>query len=61
MTPQAITPTFIGPRFPSFYAECAYLDGARDATGSTDSRESYMRHGQPEPVGMRWYQAGARA
>lgn len=56
MTPQPITPAFIGPRFPSFYSECAYLDGARG-----DAADSYTRHGQPEPIGMRWYLAGQMA
>lgn len=50
------------PTFPSFYAECAYLDGKRDAEqGHTDSRQSYMRHGYPEPLGMTWYERGLKA
>jgi hypothetical protein len=48
--------------FPSFYAECAYRDGQRDAAaGHSNSRPSYMRHGDPEPVGMHWYEAGRKA
>jgi hypothetical protein len=48
--------------FPSFYAECAYLDGLRDAmAGHSNSRASYLRHGAPEPVGMGWYLAGRKA
>lgn len=56
MAPQSITPDFIGPRFPSFYSECAYLDGARGLPA-----DSYTRHGQPEPIGKRWYLAGQMA
>lgn len=45
--------------FPSFYAECAFLDGQRDAAaGHSNSRASYMRHGEPEPIGMAWYERG---
>ena len=47
--------------FPTFYAECAYLDGQRDAARGTDSTASYMRHGQPEPIGMAWYRRGFAA
>lgn len=48
--------------FPSFYAECAYRDGQRDAReGHSNSRASFMRHGQPEPVGMAWYIKGRAA
>ena len=62
MTPRLITPEFIGPRFPNFYAECAYYDGARDArAGHSDSRHSYMRWGDPEPLGMAWYNRGRLA
>jgi hypothetical protein len=53
MNAQPITPAFIGPRFPSFYSECAYLDGARGLPA-----DSYTPHGEPEPIGMRWYRAG---
>lgn len=50
------------PEFPSFYAECAFNDGKRDAAaGHSDSRQSYMRHGDPEPIGMRWYERGHAA
>lgn len=45
--------------FPSFYCECAFLDGQRDAAAGHDkSRASFMRHGQPEPLGMHWYNLG---
>lgn len=45
--------------FPSFYAECAYRDGQRDAaSGHSNSRASYMRHGHPEPIGTHWYRLG---
>jgi hypothetical protein len=45
--------------FPSFYTECAYRDGVRDQrNGSVASVASYMRHGEPEPLGMDWYQRG---
>jgi hypothetical protein len=45
--------------FPTFYAEVAYRDGQRDAAaGHSDSRASYLRHGDPEPVGMAWYLKG---
>ena len=48
--------------FPSFYAECAYRDGQRDAAAGHDrSRAAYMRHGDPEPVGMAWYLKGRQA
>lgn len=47
--------------FPSFYAECAWLDGHRDAERGTDSTEAYQRHGSPEPVGMGWYEKGRAA
>ena len=48
--------------FPSFYAECAYRDGQRDAAaGHSNSRASYMRHGDPEPIGMHWYLEGRKA
>jgi hypothetical protein len=48
--------------FPSFYAECAYRDGQRDAAAGHDrSRASYMRHGEPEPTGLHWYLAGRKA
>ncbi len=60
--PNPITPAFIGPRFPSFYAECAYYDGARDAAeGHENSRASFMSHGEPEPLGMGWYERGRMA
>lgn len=50
------------PAFPSFYAECAFRDGQRDAAaGHSNSRASYMRHGDPEPVGMHWYLKGRAA
>lgn len=46
-------------QFPSFYAECAYNDGKRDAAaGHCNSVGSFMRHGDPEPVGMHWYLKG---
>jgi len=49
-------------QFPSFYAECAYNDGKRDvAAGHSDSRQSFIRHGEVEPVGMAWYEAGRKA
>jgi hypothetical protein len=44
--------------FPTFYAECAFNDGFRDARDGTNSTASYMRHGDPEPIGMEWYQRG---
>jgi len=47
--------------FPSFYAECAWLDGHRDAERGTDSTSAYARHGSPEPVGMDWYRKGQDA
>ena len=48
--------------FPSFYAECAYRDGQRDAAaGHSDSRPCYMRWGEPEPLGMQWYNKGRAA
>lgn len=47
--------------FPTFYAECAYLDGFRDARDGTNSAGCFMRHGEPEPVGMSWYQRGREA
>jgi hypothetical protein len=48
--------------FPSFYAECAYRDGARDAKmGTRISAASFMHHGDPEPVGMAWYEKGIAA
>jgi hypothetical protein len=51
--------TMNAPAFPSFYAECAFHDGRRDAlAGHSDSRAAFMRHGDPEPTGMRWYEAG---
>ena len=46
--------------FPSFYAQCAYNDGICDARDGTDSSASFMRHGEPEPVGMSWYRKGLR-
>jgi len=50
------------PTFPSFYAECAYNDGKRDATaGHYNSVGSFMRHGEPEPVGVHWYSLGRAA
>ena len=49
-------------KFPTFYAECAYRDGARDAkSGTRESAASYMRHGEPEPIGMGWYDRGLMA
>ena len=48
--------------FPNFYCECAFRDGQRDAAaGHDDSRAAFMRHGLPEPLGMRWYEAGRAA
>ena len=48
--------------FPSFYAECAYTDGKRDAAaGHSNSRSAFMRHGDPEPIGMHWYLEGRKA
>lgn len=48
--------------FPSFYAECAYNDGKRDAAnGHDNSRRSFLRHGDVEPVGMHWYELGRAA
>ena len=47
--------------FPTFYAECAWLDGRRDAERGTDSTASYRRHGSPEPIGMEWYAKGFAA
>lgn len=47
--------------FPDFYAECAWLDGHRDAERGTDSTASYHRHGQPVTVGMDWYAKGFAA
>lgn len=47
--------------FPDFYAECAWLDGHRDAERGTDSTASYMRLGKPEPYGMSWYALGRKA
>jgi hypothetical protein len=48
--------------FPSFYAECAYRDGARAVRdGNFSGVASYMRHGQAEPVGMDWFNRGAQA
>lgn len=45
--------------FHSFYAECAYRDGQRDAReGHDNSRAAFMRWGHPEPVGMHWYELG---
>ena len=38
--------------FPSFYAECAYNDGKRDAAaGHCNSVGAFMRHGEVEPGG----------
>lgn len=55
MAPQPNIPA----SFPSFYAECAFHDGARDAAaGHDNSRAAFYRHGQPEPIGLRWYEAG---
>ena len=49
-------------KFPSFYAECAYRDGAADARDGMPTRiASFYRHGEPEPEGMAWYQNGFRA
>lgn len=48
--------------FPSFYAECAYNDGKRDAAaGHCNGVGSFMRHGEVEPVGMHWYNLGRAA
>ena len=48
--------------FPSFYAECAFRDGQRDAAAGHDkSRSAFMRHGQVEPIGMHWYDLGRAA
>jgi hypothetical protein len=48
--------------FASFYTECAFLDGQRDAAAGHDrSRASYMRHGKPEPIGVHWYLEGRKA
>lgn len=45
--------------FPSFYAECAYRDGARDVrNGNRASAAAYMRHGETEPIGTDWYNRG---
>lgn len=49
------------PTFPSFYAECAFRDGQRDAARGTDSTAAYRRHGAEEPTGMAWYRAGFAA
>lgn len=48
--------------FPSFYAECAYRAGVR-AQRSADHGEivAFYRHGEPEPVGIEWYNKGALA
>lgn len=62
MTPRPITADFIGRAFPSFYAESAYYTGAADAAqGHADSAACYIKHGEPEPTGMRWYRAGLKA
>lgn len=48
--------------FPSFYAECAYNDGYNAAiTGNYAGIASYMRHGEPEPIGMEWFNIGVQA
>ena len=48
--------------FPSFYAECAYNDGfSAAATGDYSSASSYMRHGEPEPIGMEWFNIGVKS
>lgn len=59
-----MTPTIdkSGIKFPSFYAECAYRDGARGQYyGDHSGVSSYLRHGEPEPIGMEWYNKGAQA
>lgn len=49
-------------KFPGFYEECAYRDGAADAADAFPSRiASFLRRGEPEPVGMEWYQKGFQA
>ena len=49
-------------KFPGFYEECAYRDGALDASDLSPSRiGSFFRHGEPEPIGMEWYQKGFQA
>ena len=48
--------------FPSLYAETAYRDGARAARDSNFAGvASYMRDGEPDPVGMEWFSNGAGA
>lgn len=48
-------------KFPSFYAECAFLDGQRDAReGHSNSRSAYMKWGDPT-AGMAWYERGRAA
>lgn len=54
---EAAMPT---PTFPSLYAECAWHDGRRDAlAGHSESRTAFLlRHGDPEAIGLVWYEAG---
>ena len=51
MLHQTITPR-------AFDAIVGQLDAA---AGHSNSRASYMRHGDPEPVGMHWYLKGRAA
>jgi hypothetical protein len=45
--------------FPSFYAECAYLDGVRDHQDNTSIRfASYVKFGQVIAAGADWYARG---
>lgn len=49
-------------KFPSFYCECAYRDGARgQESGDHSGIVSYYRHGEPEALGVDWYTRGAKA
>jgi hypothetical protein len=46
-------------KFPSFYAECAYLDGVRDHQDNTSIRfASYVKFGQVIAAGADWYARG---
>lgn len=48
--------------FPSFYAECAFNDGFRDATeGHCNSASCFVKWGEIEPIGMGWYNKGREA
>ena len=49
-------------KFPSFYCECAYRDGARaQELGDHSAILSYYRHGEPEALGVEWYTKGSQA